>query len=130
MKDMFFGAGTVLLIVISVLIWSVISGYENDKYIKIKSEALASIQTKAISKFCEEDNFFQSSKYKCYLEGLTMYKNSSNKESIIQNYNTKYNEAIKSNKDFQQNQFPWILSFLVVFIAILIPIIMKKSREH
>ncbi len=74
MKEMFFGAGIVLLIVITVLIWNISSGYENDKYIKIKSEALANVQTKAISKFCEEDNFFQSSKYKCYLEGLTMYK--------------------------------------------------------
>ena len=71
---------------------------------------------------------FWPSKYECYLEGLTMYKNSSNKESIIQNYNTRYNEAIKSNEDFQQNQLPWIFTFLVIFIAVLIPIVMKKRQ--
>lgn len=125
MKEMFFGAMTVLIIIIAGGIWSFNSNYRDDQYIKIKAETLAIPEAKIISDFCEENNFFQDSKYKCYLEGLTRYKSSANKKIVIRDYEARSKEAIKSNEEFQ-HQLPWIFAFIIIIIAVLIPVIMRS----
>jgi hypothetical protein len=128
MKNFLYIAVGLFFISLTSLIWS----SNNNQYIEVKAEVLANTQTKPISNFCENSNILDSSKYECYLQGITTYKASSDKEAVIQSYKVKYDEILKAKEDFWKNEFPYLLLFSVLAIFILIPLAFKllSSRER